>query len=233
MCSSDLRASLADGVVTYGTTVAFTRSLRRVVCPVMFRPDLPPRYNGQNNPLEFLQLYTLAIQAAGGDDKVMANSFPMALKDSASSWLTNLPAESISSWEDLCRCFVANFKGTYERGLTYNDLRAVHQKPGETLRKYIQRISQVRNKIPNATDAQVISAFQAGVTDVRMLEKLGIHDDISTVVKLFDLADKCAKAEEGRLFVKNEPWDPAEGSKKRKSSEKLQAPQGQRQALDQ
>ena len=102
-----------------------------------------------------------------------------------------------------------------ERGLTYNDLRAVHQKPGKTLCKYIQRFSQVRNKIPNATDAQVISAFQAGVTDVRMLEKLGIHDNITTVVKLFDLADKCAKAEEGRLFVKNEPGDPVEWSKKK------------------
>ena len=54
-----------------------------------------------------------------------------------------------------------------------------------------------------------------------MLEKLGIHDNITTVVKLFDLADKCAKAEEGRLFVKNEPGDPAEGSKKKKSSEKI------------
>ena len=53
-----------------------------------------------------------------------------------------------------------------------------------------------------------------------MLEKLGIHDDITTVVKLFDLAYKCAKAEEGRLFVKNEPEDPAEGSKKKKSNEK-------------
>ena len=53
-----------------------------------------------------------------------------------------------------------------------------------------------------------------------MLEKLGIHDNITSVVKLFDLADKCAKAEEGRLFVKNESGDPAEASKKKKSSEK-------------
>ena len=127
-----LRATLANGMVTYGTTAAFTRSLRRIVWPVKFKPDLPPRYDGKNNPLEFLQLYTLAIQATGGDDKVMANWFPMALKDSASSWLTNIPADSIDSWEDLCKCFVANFKGTYERGLTYNDLRAVRQKPGET-----------------------------------------------------------------------------------------------------
>ena len=55
-----LRATLANGTVTYGTTAAFTRSLPRVVWPVKFRPDLPPRYDGKNNPLEFLQLYTLA-----------------------------------------------------------------------------------------------------------------------------------------------------------------------------
>ena len=77
-----LRTALANGVVTHGTIADFTRSLRRVVWPVKFRPDLPPRYDGKNNPLEFLQLYTLAIQAAGGDDRVMANWFPMALKDS-------------------------------------------------------------------------------------------------------------------------------------------------------
>ena len=76
-----LHATLANGVVTYGTSAAFTRSLRRVVCPVKFKPDLPPGYDGKNNPLEFLHLYTLAIQAACSDDKVMANWFPMALKD--------------------------------------------------------------------------------------------------------------------------------------------------------
>ena len=67
----------------------------------------------------------MAIQAAGGDDKVMANWFSMPLKDSALSWLMNLPDDSIDSWEDLCRRFVANFKGTHERYLTYNDLRVV------------------------------------------------------------------------------------------------------------
>ena len=47
-----LRTTLADGVVTYGTTGAFTRSLRRVVWPTKFKPDLPPRYDGKNSPLE-------------------------------------------------------------------------------------------------------------------------------------------------------------------------------------
>ena len=98
---------------------------------------MPPRFDGTTNPSEFLTLYTLAITAARGDSKVAANWFIMGLKDAARLWLLNLPAGSISSWSELCRQFVANFSGTYERPLTKNDLRAVCQHPGEALRKYI------------------------------------------------------------------------------------------------
>jgi hypothetical protein len=80
----------------------------------------------------------MGIQAAGGSDKVMANWFPMALKEAAHSWLMNLPEASIASWGELCEQCVANFWGTYERPCTRNDLHAVHQRPGETLRKFIQ-----------------------------------------------------------------------------------------------
>ena len=72
-----------------------------------------------------------------GDDKVMANWFPMALKDGPCSWLMNLPEVSISSWAELCSQFVANFKGMHDRSLMINDLRHVRQCPDETLRKYI------------------------------------------------------------------------------------------------
>ena len=45
------------------------------------KPDLPTRYDGTSDPAEFLQLYELSVEAANGDEKVMANWFPMALKD--------------------------------------------------------------------------------------------------------------------------------------------------------
>ena len=55
-----------------------------------------------------------------------------------------------------------------------------------------------------------------------MLEKLGIHDTLSSVVKLFDIADKCAKAEEGLLFVKvGSTDDPVEGSKTQKRRDEI------------
>jgi hypothetical protein len=52
---------------------AFTPELRRVVWHGKFKPDLPPRYDGTPDPAEFLQLYELSIEAANGDEKVMAN----------------------------------------------------------------------------------------------------------------------------------------------------------------
>ena len=116
--------------------------------PDKFKPNLPPHYDGTPDPAEFLQLYSLSIQAAGGDDKVMASWFPMALKGGGLSWLLNLPEKSITSRDDLREHFVANFQGTRDRALTVTDLRRMKQQPGETLHKYIQRFTTVCLKIP-------------------------------------------------------------------------------------
>ena len=76
---------------------ACTPELRSVALPGKFKPDPPPLYDGTTDPVEFLQLYELSIEAANGDEKVMANWFPMALKDGARSWLLKLQHGSISS----------------------------------------------------------------------------------------------------------------------------------------
>ncbi len=66
---------------------AFTPKLPGVTWPGKFKPDLPPSYDGTVDPAEFLQLYELGIEAVNRDEKVMANWFPMALKDGARTWL--------------------------------------------------------------------------------------------------------------------------------------------------
>jgi hypothetical protein len=129
----------------------------------------------------------------------------MALKDTPQTWLMNLLHESMTSWKDLCRQFVANFMPTYERPAAKNDLKAVRQYKGETLRQYIQRFSQMRNKIPRISNEEVIFVFSMGVADIKMREKLSVNDELTFIVRLFEIADRCAKAEEGRLFVHNLP----------------------------
>jgi hypothetical protein len=78
-------------------------------------------------------------------------------------------------------------------------LHAVRQEPEETLRKFISRFTKVRGTIPRISDASIITAFRQGVRDKKMLEKLATHD-VETVPTLFTLADKCARAAEGRAW---------------------------------
>lgn len=94
---------------------AFSAGFQVVRCPNRFRPANLDKFNGTKNLLEFLQIYTTAIRAAGGDKNVMANYLPTVLEGSAWSWLLNLPVGSIYTWEQLCDLLIVNFQGTYNR----------------------------------------------------------------------------------------------------------------------
>ena len=78
-----------QGLVATAGCRAFNPELRNVIWPSKFKPDLPLRYDGRADPVEFLQLYELRIEVASGDENIMANWFTMALKDGTCSWLLN------------------------------------------------------------------------------------------------------------------------------------------------
>jgi hypothetical protein len=63
----------------------------------------------------------------------------------------------------------------------------------------------MRNKIPMISNKEVITAFSTVVADIKMKEKLSMNDELTSVVRLFEIIDRCAKAEEGRLFMHNLP----------------------------
>jgi hypothetical protein len=178
---------------------ALADHLRAATWPPKYRPHLPEKYDGTTNPSEFLQVYVTAITAAGGNTAVMASYFHVALTGPARTWLMNLTPGSVYSWEELCARFTANFASAYQQHGVEAHLHAVRQEPGETLRAFISRFTKVRGTIPRVSDASIITAFRQGVRDEKMLEKLATHD-VESVTTLFALADKCARAAEGRAW---------------------------------
>ena len=70
---------------------------------------MPLRYNGMADPLAFLLAYEEAVLEAGGDDRIMANWFPMALIGVPRMWLLHLPMASVASWGDLRGLFLAQY----------------------------------------------------------------------------------------------------------------------------
>jgi hypothetical protein len=93
---------VAGELVSNPKCIALANALRYMVWLDKFRPDVATHYDGSSNPVKFLQLYIVTVQAARGDQHVMANWFPMALKDAAQTRLMNLPPELFTSWRDLC-----------------------------------------------------------------------------------------------------------------------------------
>nr|CAH66736.1 H0404F02.12 [Oryza sativa] len=152
---------------------AFTSDLRRVDWPTGFKPTRIKKYDGTTNPESWLTVYGLAIRAAGGDSKAMANYLPVALADSARSWLHGLPRGTIGSWAELHDHFIANFQGTFERPGTHFDLYNIIQKYGESLRDYIRRFSEQCNKISDITDDVIIAAFTKGIRHEDLVGKFG------------------------------------------------------------
>jgi hypothetical protein len=144
-------------------------------------------------------VYVTAITTTGGNTAVMATYFRVALSGPARTWLMNLVPGSVYSWEELCARFVANYASAYQQHGVEAHLHAVRQEPGEIHRTFISRFTKVRGTIPRISDASIITTFRQGVRDEKMLEKLATHD-VETVPTLFALADKCARAAEGRAW---------------------------------
>jgi hypothetical protein len=166
-----------------GGGMALAPHLCMVVWPPKFQPHLPEKYDRTVNPTEFLQIYSTSVLTVGGNEAIMANYFPVALTGTARSWLMNLPEGTLHSWSELCRQFMANFESAYTRLGNLIGLHTIQEHPGESLRSFIRRFSQVRNTIPRLSNASIVVAFCQGVRDEKMLEKLTTHDvhDVSAL----------------------------------------------------
>nr|ABB47110.1 retrotransposon protein, putative, Ty3-gypsy subclass [Oryza sativa Japonica Group] len=188
---------------------AFTNDLRRVDWLAGFKPTGIEKYDGTTNPESWLTVYGLAIHAAGGDSKAMANYLPVALADSARSWLHGLPRGTIGSWAELRDHFIANFQGTFEHPSTQFDLYNVIQKSGESLRDYIRRFSEQRNKISDITDDVIIAAFTKGIRDEDLVGKFG-RKPPKMVKQIFEKANEYANSEDAITASKQSgtTWKP-------------------------
>ena len=78
-------------------------------------------------------------------------------------------------------------------------MHIIPRKEGENLRKYIQSFSRVQYNIPDVHPAAVISAFHQNVRNRKMREELAMNK-VNYVAKLYVLADRYARAKEGRKY---------------------------------
>jgi hypothetical protein len=90
-------------------------------------------------------------------------SVQLHLTSAARSWLSKLERETIGCWDELTKQFTSNFKSTYKRPSSIEEVKACIQQRNETLRSYIQRLSIIKNSTVAISDERAIDAFTLGL----------------------------------------------------------------------
>jgi hypothetical protein len=100
-------------------------------------------------------------------------SLQLHLTGVARSWLSKLGKETNGSWEELIKQFTSNFKLTYKRPASIEEVKAYVQQRGETLWAYIQRWSIIKNSAVEVSDERAIYAFIVGLRRGDLVEGMG------------------------------------------------------------
>src|ERR1043165_2799331 len=146
------------------------------------------KYNGLEEPEAWLEDYLTAVKFQRGTNVTAKQYVQLMLEGSARHWLKNLRHGSISSWNKFRAAFIENFKSTYKRPASLEELQACKQGTRETLRAYIQRWTILKNSAEDISDESAIDAFRRGLQRVEFKEQLG-QMKIRTLAKLLELAN--------------------------------------------
>jgi hypothetical protein len=155
---------------------AFSQDLKSLRWPLNFKPLGIEKYDGSTNPAEWLEVFQLAIEAAGGDSYVMANYLSVCLSPSIRTWLLGLLVGSVHSWSHLCQLFTSNFRATCARlGVDWDLASLVHKKE-ESLWEFIQHFCNRRNTISEVDNKCIIMFFKMVLRDPTLIRKLAMKN---------------------------------------------------------
>ena len=83
---------------TYDPSSPLSAALQHTPWPLGYKPMQLPRYNGSEDPTQFIMAYEATIALAGGDGPIMAKSFIMACEGPVANWYSHQTSGSITSW---------------------------------------------------------------------------------------------------------------------------------------
>jgi hypothetical protein len=125
--------------------LCFTRRVRRTRVPKGFKlPHDQQKYDRSQEPKLWLSDYLKEVQILRGIRAMAMQSLQLHLTGAARSWLSTLPNDSIGSWGELESQFIRNFRSTYKRPASLEEVKSYMQRKDKILHSYIQRWSIIK-----------------------------------------------------------------------------------------
>jgi hypothetical protein len=131
-----------------------------------------------------------------GGNKGDCNAKFVATPHRRSTVLVEYPTQRIHrKLGELESQFARNFRSTYKRPASLEEVKACVQRKGETLCSYIQRWSITKNSAEDVSDERAIDVFTAGLRRSDLMEEIGRTRPM-TVAELMEQANKFADGED-------------------------------------
>ena len=115
----------------------------------------------------------MAMEMLDVDEAACAKYFTMMLEGTTHTWLKNLPANSIESWDQLKARFIANFKDTCKQPMSIVDLDACVQGKNESTTRWVRRVSEVLHSAGRINVGQAIIMLERNCRFKSLKEKSG------------------------------------------------------------
>ncbi|XP_075096235.1 uncharacterized protein LOC142174352 [Nicotiana tabacum] len=121
-------------------------------------------YDGTTDPDDHLIHYVTTVK--GNDlskeqvSSVLLKKFGETLTGGALTWYSQLPARSISTFEEMADKFATAHAKAKKAEARINDIFALGQTTGEGLRDFLARFNKVRIGLPNISEGMAVAVFQ-------------------------------------------------------------------------
>jgi hypothetical protein len=136
--------------------------------------------------------YLKAVKILGGSKETTMQSLQLHLTGAAWSWLSKLAKETIGSWDELTKKFTSNFRSTYKRPASLEEIKACTQKYNESS---TSERSIIKNSAEDVSDERAIDAFTVGLCRLDFVEKMGSIKP-KTISELMDVTNKFVDGED-------------------------------------
>ncbi|XP_057790832.1 uncharacterized protein LOC131007937 [Salvia miltiorrhiza] len=145
----------------------FVDEIALMEMPIKFSFPSMQMFDGTTDPTDHIAQYKQRMFTAAIPRELrqacMCKGFGSSLTGPALQWYTNLPNYSISSFSQLTDIFVQQYASSRKLEKISEDLYAVVQQRGESLRDYISRFNKEKVSITNCNTQTAVTAFRKGL----------------------------------------------------------------------
>ncbi|KAK8658757.1 hypothetical protein V6N13_036951 [Hibiscus sabdariffa] len=107
-----------------------------------------PTENARQHLKSFLEICNSFKIHGVSNDVLKLKLFPYSLRDKAKAWLNNLQPDSLQSWTQLCRSFLAKFSYTNMMDHLRNPITSFRQEDGEAMHEAWERYRDLFRRCP-------------------------------------------------------------------------------------